>query len=186
MDVFQRYVHEIAPLPIYDIVVQYYLATLLFFGDCDRALIMLSSPVGVPKANEAFCHEVNLTYFLFLLTNDLVILVVTPEKTGHEPKRDLINEFTIGHKLRFEETLVLIKNVREQIVSRYLLFNIYLDLFEHAIWVFASSSITGTRFTIITKGLLLRGDFVAAAAPATSYLSYPNHLSLKLLQPFNF
>lgn len=136
MDVFQRYIHEIASLPIHDIVVQYYLATLLFFGNCDRALIMLSSPVGIPKANEAFCHEVNLTYFLFLLTNDLVILVVTPEKTGHEPKRDLIDELTIGHKLRLEETLVLIKNVREQIVSRYLLFNIYLDLFEHAIWVF--------------------------------------------------
>jgi hypothetical protein len=136
VDVFQRYIHEIASLPIHDIVVQYYLAALLFFGDCDRALIMLSSPIGVPKANEAFGHEVNLTYFLFLLTNDLVILVVTPEKTRHEPEGDLIDKLTIGHKLRLEETLVLIKNVREQVVSSYLLFNIYLDLFEHAIWVF--------------------------------------------------
>lgn len=136
VDIFQCYVHEIASFPIHDIVVQYYLAALLFFGDCDGALVVLSSPVGVSKANEAFSHEVNLTYFLFFLTNYLVILVVTPEKTGHEPKRNLIDELTICHKLRFEEALVLIKNVREQIVSCYLLFNIYLDLFEHAIWVF--------------------------------------------------
>ena len=136
MDILQCYVHEIASFPIHDIVVQYYLAALLFFGDCDGTLVVFSSPVGVSKANEAFSYEVNLTYFLFFLTNYLVILVVTSEKTGHEPKRNLIDELTICHKLRFEEALVLIKNVREQIVPCYLLFNIYLDLFEHAIWVF--------------------------------------------------
>lgn len=113
MDVLQRYVQEIASLPIHDIMVEYYLAALLFFGNCDRALIMFSSPVGVPEANEAFRHEVYLTYFLFLLTNYLVILVGTPEKTGHEPKRDLIDELTVSHKLRFEKMLVLIKNIRE-------------------------------------------------------------------------
>ena len=97
---------------------------------------MLSSPIGVSKANEAMRYEVDLAYFLILLTNYLVTLVVSSEKTGHEPQRNLIDELIIGHKFRFEETLVLIKNVGEQIVTSYLLLNIYLDLFEHAVWVF--------------------------------------------------
>ena len=97
---------------------------------------MLTSPVGVTKANEAFRHKVYLAYLLILLTNYLVVLVVTPEKSGHESQGDLVDELTIGHKLRLEETLVLIKNVREKIVSCNLLFDVYLYLLEHAIWVF--------------------------------------------------
>ena len=73
---------EVASLTVNHVVVTDDLATLLLLGDGNGALIVLTSPISVTEADEAFDDEVHFTYFLIFFIDYFVNGIFC-----HEPSR---------------------------------------------------------------------------------------------------